>query len=183
MSKVIRTSLGVLLCLSLVACGSSPKKTNKDSRPQTAPQSSGQSQPSANQTGSQSSGANQAVDADGNPISAAAVAAPAQKQIYFTYNSSALESASRAILDQHVAYLLKNPGYKIRVEGHADERGSREYNLALGESRAQTVQRYFNIAGAAGDRVATFSYGEEKPLDAGSSERAWTRNRRVEIIY
>ena len=104
------------------------------------------------------------------------------KVLYFQYNSSAIDERSRIIASRHAAYLGKNGGAKVTLEGHADERGTRDFNLALGERRAQTVAQLMNTAGA-NSKIETISYGEERPVDSAHSEAAWQSNRRVEIKY
>lgn len=104
------------------------------------------------------------------------------KVLYFEYNSSAIDERSRIIATRHAQYLSQNGGARVNLEGHADERGTRDYNLALGERRAQTVAELMNAAGAA-SAIQTISYGEERPADTAHSEAAWQLNRRVEIKY
>ena len=103
--------------------------------------------------------------------------------IYFEYDSSDVKSEDRTTVEAHAAYLVENPGTIITLEGHADERGSREYNLALGERRAQTVQRQMTLIGASPDQIRTVSYGEERPAIDEHDDYSWSQNRRVEIIY
>ena len=103
--------------------------------------------------------------------------------IYFEYDSSDVKSDDRTTVEAHAAYLVENPSTIITLEGHADERGSREYNLALGERRAQTVQRQMTLIGASPDQIRTVSYGEEKPAIDDHDDYSWSQNRRVEIIY
>jgi peptidoglycan-associated lipoprotein len=79
--------------------------------------------------------------------------------------------------------LADNPGLRVRLEGHADERGTREYNLALGERRANAVRAYLLAQGASRSQIEVVSYGEEKPADGGHDEGAWRQNRRVEVVY
>lgn len=102
---------------------------------------------------------------------------------YFDYDSSGIKPEDRDIIVAHVNHLLKNPDIFITLSGHADERGSREYNLALGEQRARSVQRQMSLLGVTGERIKILSYGEEKPAIDDHTEYAWSRNRRVEIIY
>jgi peptidoglycan-associated lipoprotein len=83
----------------------------------------------------------------------------------------------------HAKYLASRGGMKVRLEGHTDERGSREYNIGLGERRAQAVRRALLLQGASESQLSTVSYGEERPAAAGSDEAAWAKNRRVEIVY
>jgi peptidoglycan-associated lipoprotein len=103
--------------------------------------------------------------------------------IYFEYDSSDVKSEDRTTVEAHAAYLVENPDTIITLEGHADERGSREYNLALGERRALTVKRQMTLIGALPDQIRTVSYGEEKPAIDEHNDYSWSQNRRVEIIY
>lgn len=105
------------------------------------------------------------------------------RTIYFEYDSAKLTSESIAILETHGNFIASNGDVSVRLEGHADERGSREYNIALGDRRAQSVRRVLLFQGASSDQVETVSYGEEKPAVSGHDEDAWSQNRRVELIY
>lgn len=107
----------------------------------------------------------------------------ATRVIYFDYNTDAVKSEFTALIQAHAAYLAKNPGRKIRLEGHADERGSREFNMALGQRRSNAVRKATSVLGVADSRVETISFGEDKPKNAGHDEAAWAQNRRVEIVY
>jgi len=103
--------------------------------------------------------------------------------IYFEYNSSDIRSEYRPAIEAHASYLAANPSVIITLEGHADERGSREYNLALGERRAQSVKRQMVLLGASAGQIRQVSYGEERPAVDAHDESSWQQNRRVEIIY
>ena len=99
---------------------------------------------------------------------------------YFDFDQSSLDADTRAALDAQIAR-LKNTNDAIRLEGHADDRGTREYNLALGERRAKAVADYMAFNGIARSRIETISYGEEKPVAVGQNESSWSLNRRVEL--
>jgi peptidoglycan-associated lipoprotein len=101
--------------------------------------------------------------------------------VHFDYDQSDLRADDRAILDAKIPILQANPTVKIRVAGHTDERGSDEYNLALGQRRAATVKRYLIDHGIADARIETISYGEERPIAQGSDESAYAQNRRAEF--
>ncbi len=103
--------------------------------------------------------------------------------VHFDYDSSDLSNADYQTLQAHAQYLSQNPTAKVLLAGHADERGTREYNMALGERRANAVQAYLNSNGAKSSQLDTVSYGKEKPLNDGNDEAAWAENRRVEITY
>ncbi len=99
-------------------------------------------------------------------------------RVFFDYNESDLKAEARSTLDRQAAWLKKYGTAKVTVEGHCDERGTREYNLALGERRATAVKNYLVAAGIGADRVKTVSYGKERPAVVGSNEAAWAQNRR-----
>lgn len=107
----------------------------------------------------------------------------AQKRVHFAFDSSTIDDEARAIIEAHSAYLVTNSQIKVTLEGNCDERGTREYNLALGERRAQAVERMMKVLGVAGSRIKTVSYGEEKPLCQEHDESCWRQNRRAEIGY
>ena len=106
----------------------------------------------------------------------------ATKVFYFDFDVAEFRSADRDVLTYHARDLAANPSKRVRLEGHADERGTREYNLALGERRSNAIMNYMIVNGAARNQVETVSYGEERPADRGATEAAYQRNRRVEII-
>ncbi|MEM8489266.1 MAG: peptidoglycan-associated lipoprotein Pal [Pseudomonadota bacterium] len=110
-----------------------------------------------------------------------AAASAAGKVFYFDFDSSTLRSDVQDALDAHIA-LLKTNNSSVRLEGHTDERGTRDYNLALGERRANSVRDYMVVNGIASYRIETVSFGEEQPNAYGSGEANWSRNRRVELV-
>ena len=102
--------------------------------------------------------------------------------VYFDYNSAEIRDESLPLIMAAAESLTANPASQLRLEGHADERGTREFNLALGEQRAQTVRDLIMLQGVSGNQLDIVSYGEEKPAVVGSGEQSWQQNRRVEII-
>ncbi|WP_370584023.1 peptidoglycan-associated lipoprotein Pal [Motiliproteus sp. SC1-56] len=106
-----------------------------------------------------------------------------QTVFYFDFDRAVVKSEAFEALTAHAQYLLDNPSAKAVLEGHADERGTREYNMALGERRAKAVSRYLTVQGVPGQQIETVSYGEERPAVVGHSEAAWSENRRVELKY
>lgn len=106
-----------------------------------------------------------------------------ERVIYFEFDSSEIREEDRAIVEAHADYLANNSGAHVILEGHTDERGSREYNIGLGERRSQSVQEMLFALGIANSQVEVVSYGEERPAVRGSDEEAWARNRRVEFVY
>lgn len=103
--------------------------------------------------------------------------------IYFDFDQSELRAEYGDLLARHAAQLANNSRVRVRLEGHADERGSREYNIGLAERRAQAVRRMLLIQGASASQIATVSFGEERPASMGNDEEAYSLNRRVEIQY
>ncbi|HWQ95481.1 MAG TPA: peptidoglycan-associated lipoprotein Pal [Gammaproteobacteria bacterium] len=106
-----------------------------------------------------------------------------QRIVYFDLDSSEIKAEDHATVTAHGKYLVSNPNASVTLEGHADERGSREYNLALGERRSNTVRQLLLAEGATAQQIQTVSYGEEKPADPEHNEDAWSLNRRVEFVY
>nr|WP_320049275.1 peptidoglycan-associated lipoprotein Pal [uncultured Desulfuromonas sp.] len=111
-----------------------------------------------------------------------AVAAPTLGTIYFEFDQYTLSAEARDTLAENMRYLEANPSTTLVIEGHCDERGSDEYNLALGERRAVAAQEYLLSMGVTADRLSTISYGEEKPVDMAGTEAAWAKNRRAEFV-
>lgn len=101
--------------------------------------------------------------------------------IYFEFDKADLKPEGRVVLGNMAEWLIKNPGYFLRIEGHCDERGTNEYNLALGERRALVAERFLNALGVPASRTTSLSYGEERPVDPGHNEDAWAKNRRDEF--
>ena len=103
--------------------------------------------------------------------------------VYFDYDSFPLKPEARAVLERNATHLQANKQFKIQLEGHTDERGGREYNLALGQKRAETVRKALTLLGVSDAQLEAVSFGKEKPAGAGSDEVAFAKNRRVEIKY
>jgi peptidoglycan-associated lipoprotein len=103
--------------------------------------------------------------------------------IYFDFDQSTIRGEFHQVLDDHAAFLRQNPSMQILLEGHADERGTREYNMALAEHRGHAVSRYLAIQGVPMETIEVISYGEERPINAGRNEASWAENRRVKIRY
>ena len=121
-----------------------------------------------------------APDGQGGGASAPAGVA---RVIYFDFDSSEIRPEFVSVIAAHAHALARNASIRVRLEGHTDERGSPEYNIGLGERRAQAVRRALLLQGVAESQVATVSYGEERPAVTGQTEAAWAKNRRVEFVY
>lgn len=106
-----------------------------------------------------------------------------QRTIYFEFDRSNVRAQFRPLIDAHAAYIRANPSARVILEGHADERGSREYNLGLGERRGSAVQDLLQAAGVSGSQIEVVSYGEERPVCRSTEDDCWQRNRRAEIVY
>ena len=104
------------------------------------------------------------------------------ERVFFDFDSSDLVDSSKAALTDNVKIMQAHNDVKLQIQGHADERGTTDYNLALGQRRADAIKNHMINQGVAPSRLAVVSYGEEKPLDPGSNERAWAQNRRAEFI-
>jgi len=103
------------------------------------------------------------------------------EKIYFDFDKSDLKPEAQAVLKKKADWLREHPAYSLRIEGNCDERGTNEYNLALGERRANSAKKFLVALGIAEDRIATISYGEERPVDPRHNEEAWAKNRRDEF--
>jgi peptidoglycan-associated lipoprotein len=175
--KVSMHRLMVVLLLvgacALGACASKPSK----------PATSGEQGMASG--GAEGAGASNANAGAGSDDEAAGPQAGllAKRTVYFDFDSSEIKGEGTDIVAAHAKYLAANPGTRVRLEGHTDERGSREYNIGLGERRAQSVRRALLLQGAADTQISTVSYGEERPAVPGHDEAAWAKNRRVEIVY
>ena len=104
------------------------------------------------------------------------------QDIYFDFDKYDLRTDARTTLDRKASFLNQNSSIRVQVEGHCDERGTNEYNMALGERRANAAKQYLTTAGISAGRLSTISYGEERPLDSGHTEAAWARNRRAHFV-
>lgn len=165
----------ITLSAALVACGSSVKLDDVPVEDRTATSTSAQ------KDGATGRGVTP-VQA-GATDSAAAGPSGAAKVIYFDFDSFTIKPEFQGAIEAHAKYLTGNKGRKIAIEGHADERGGREYNLALGQKRSEAVRRSLGLLGVADGQVEAVSFGEEKPAALGSDEEAMAKNRRAEINY
>jgi len=173
-----RVLVAVLIAasLTLAGCKSQPPKTTAPAGPsETAGAASG----GAGQAGAAAAGTVGVDDEAAGP----GAGLLATRVVYFDFDSSEIKGAGTDVVAAHARYLAAHPSTRVRLEGHTDERGSREYNIGLGERRAQAVRRALLLQGASDPQLATVSYGEERPAVTGHDEAAWAKNRRVEIVY
>lgn len=115
------------------------------------------------------------------PTDATGGAGDLARVIYFDFDSFVVREDFRGAIDAHAKRLIATKGKKVVIEGHTDERGGREYNLALGQKRAEAVQKSLTLLGVPGEQIESVSFGEERPAEAGSTEEAWAKNRRAEV--
>ena len=174
--KLIHVLAVAVLSLGLAAC---QKPTKPDTTAGAATGDAG-AQASGVESSATSAGATTAAL---TPQQQALADLKQKSVVYFSYDSSEIEQQYVPVVAAHAAYLVKYPTARVRLEGHTDERGSREYNIGLGERRAQTVRRALLVQGVAEAQITTVSYGEERPAVAGSDEAAFAQNRRVEFVY
>jgi peptidoglycan-associated lipoprotein len=187
MSKGMMKCLVVLCCGALLASGCAKKEMVRQEEP-VAPMIDQTAQPQEVQ---EPSVKEEAVSSQSIKDAPAAIKEDTMRQaaesselatIYFDFDSTVLTQASRDILNKNAGILKGNNTIKIKIEGHCDERGSDEYNLALGERRAKSAMNYLVTLGVKPDRLSIISYGEEKPADPGHDEAAWAKNRRDEFV-
>ena len=174
--------IGMSLALLLSACASKepPReiKVEERSPPPTTTSTTTTTTPTTQGPQGQQAGIATRVDALKDPNS------PLSKRvIYFDYDKDTVKPEFAALVQAHAGYLGQNRTRKVRLEGHADERGSREYNMALGQRRADAVRKATAVLGVGSERIETISFGEDKPKAQGHDEASWAQNRRVEIIY
>jgi peptidoglycan-associated lipoprotein len=168
MKNLVSTVFVLATVAFFAACSSKPEE-----QPAPPPQST------ANTSGADNSG----VTTDSTESQGPSGELLSKRIVYFDLDRADIRADSQSVVAAHAAYLAKNPSQKVRLEGHADERGSREYNIGLGERRGQAVRRALLLQGVAEAQLSTVSYGEERPAVAGSDEQAYALNRRVEIVY
>ncbi|MGB0713456.1 MAG: OmpA family protein [Gammaproteobacteria bacterium] len=175
--------LGVTLALLLLAgCGGDTGIRDSDQAPVEDSVSGTSGRDGYGTGGASSQGAAGAAQFSGHPLDNPQ-GPLSQRVFYFGYDIDEVSANDRAALDAHARYLASNPATIVTVEGHADERGSREYNIGLAERRALNVRRFLLFQGASARQVRVVSYGEERPAALGDNESAWSLNRRVELQY
>lgn len=172
----MRVTQLMLIAMSGLALAGCPKK------PTTLPDASNPTEQTGAETGRTSD-----TDVSGRGTDSSEILREAAQQagtiIYFEYDRAEIKPEFVPIVTAHAKYLNANSANKVRLEGHSDERGSREYNIGLGERRAQAVRRALMLQGVTEAQITTVSYGEERPAVQGSDESAYAKNRRVELVY
>jgi len=175
----MKLKLGSLIVLALVVliagCSSTGDKKDGDVSIEDRGTDAGDSGAVASGATSGTDYSSAALNDPNSPLS--------RRVIYFEYDSAEITYDGQQLLVEHAGYLVANPGTHITLEGHTDERGSREYNIALGDRRALSVERVLELNGVSAEQITIVSYGEEKPAAEGHSDAAWRLNRRVELVY
>ena len=167
MNKTVRVALVALLCVGAAACS---KKQEVKPQPDPANEAVAQTQPS------ETSGKYTPADLNTDPCLR-------QRVVYFDFNKSEIKPEFQQIMACHAKYLQDRPQAQMRLEGNTDERGSKEYNLGLGERRGNAVSSALQANGASASQISVISYGKEKPVCREHNEQCWAKNRRVEIVY
>jgi len=172
----IRIAASLLVLSLLAACASETKKD--EAAPSATPAASSPAAPGA----APSARSTQPGAVTGNALNDPK-SMLFKRSVYYEYDQSAVKTDYRSLVEAHARYLRDNPGATITIEGNCDERGSREYNLALGQRRADGVKSMMTVLGVPDRQVETVSFGEEKPKSQGHDEGAWSQNRRSDIVY
>ncbi len=184
MKKLMRIASMVALSVVLLACGGQSGTTQDED----LFGEYGGGEQGAATSGTGDEGLQQGnTFGEGEAAAGSAASGPAasleNRLVYFGFDQSEVATDYLDMLAAHGRYLASHPDARVRLEGHTDERGSREYNIGLGERRAQAVRQILLLQGAAANQLSTVSYGEERPAVLGSDEEAWSLNRRVELVY
>jgi peptidoglycan-associated lipoprotein len=182
-STAVKCATLVITIALLAACGSSTKLNEVPVEDKQGARVAAPASAASGADGSQV--AERAVTPAALDSNSANAAGPANvaKVIYFDYDSSAIKPEFQSALDAHAKFLNANKARKIALEGHTDERGGREYNLALGQKRSEAVRRALGLLGVTEAQMEAVSFGKEKPANAGSDEASWALNRRAEMAY
>jgi peptidoglycan-associated lipoprotein len=181
---MIKRSLWILaLTAFLTACSSGVKLNEVPVEDKTASAATAPAGPNAASSPVSSAPQSSVAPVLGGMAGSQGVAPAGVNVIYFEYDSFALQPEARAVLERNAAHLQANKQFKVQLEGHTDERGGREYNLALGQKRAETVRRALTLLGVSDAQLEAVSFGKEKPASMGADEAAFAKNRRVEIKY
>ncbi len=175
-----RLLIALVCAIALAGCASRRATTGAEqpapTATDTAATTAGAPADAASASGLESSG-------EGSGVAGPQGGLLSRRVIYFDFDRAEIRTDDAPVVAAHAGYLGRNPGTRVRLEGHTDERGTREYNIGLAERRAQAVRRAMLLQGVAENQLSTVSFGEERPAVTGDEEAAWAQNRRVEIIY
>ena len=193
MKPVIKLMVAVLPLLLLIACGTTEVKEAPEDTGEAVEVSEGGASTTDASEGTRLEDADTADEVESEAaVTDAVEAVPAddadadllsERKIYFDFDLSEIKDEYKAILQAHARYLIANPAVSVTIEGHCDERGTREYNIALGERRAYSTLQFLALQGVDKDQIRVVSYGEERPDVEGHDESAWKWNRRAVLVY
>jgi peptidoglycan-associated lipoprotein len=174
-----KIALAVLMAAFIAGCQTTPDKAPVDDKSGTAAgTTAGTGSTGATTSGTQAGNLQGRMDPRKDPNSPLS-----KRSIYFEFDSFTVADQYKPVIEAHARYMQANRQAKVTLQGHADERGSREYNIALGQKRADAVKRMMQLMGVQETVIETVSFGKEKPRNMGHDEAAWAENRRVDIIY
>lgn len=176
-----RFSIALIAALLVAGCSSGVKLDQAPVEDRSATSTTGSTDASGNASGAAQSGV-KGVDLNGADSKGAGPVG-VERLVYFDYDSYVVKPQFQTLLDAHARFLKANPARKVNLEGHTDERGGREYNLALGQKRAEAVRRSLTLLGVSDSQLEAVSFGKEKPVALGTDEASLAQNRRVELTY
>jgi peptidoglycan-associated lipoprotein len=187
-NKKLRTLLIALPAITLMACSSGPSEEELEAERRNAEAIAQQQVQQEREAAAAAEAQAEAAAAEQlqrarDMIAQEKAELESNQTVYFDFDSAAIKSEFFPVLRKHAEFLVKNPGQNVVIEGHTDSRGTPEYNIALGESRAKTVETFFRNEGVSGSQISVVSYGEEKPAVTGTSEYAFAQNRRSVVVY
>lgn len=177
-----RLLLAVMASVILAACSSTPTKEQDGAAVEDRGGVAGQSQKPPTQTTGPTTTPLAPKGVSGNPLKDPSNIL-SKRSVYFELDSNVVKDEFKPLVSAHARYLQQNRAAKVTVQGNADERGSREYNIALGQRRADAVSKAMQLLGAQAGQIETVSFGEEKPRATGHDEKSWAENRRADIVY
>ncbi|MUK48730.1 peptidoglycan-associated lipoprotein Pal [Aliivibrio fischeri] len=186
LNKLLKSLLIALPVVALSACSSSDSATDSTAGQEST--NAAETQTTNGAEGQTDTTVLSSIEAD-EAMNEAEVRAQAEQElrkvqtVYFAFDNSTISSEYEDMLAAHAAFLSADPSIKVTVEGHADERGTPEYNIALGERRAKAVSKYLQALGVSADQISIVSYGEEKPLVLGQTAEDYAKNRRAVLVY
>jgi len=183
-SVVIKSFLSLMLVIFITACASGVKLNDVpvEDKSGVKPSAEMTSTPAATQADTQPQSKVEPVTSSGSE-SYASGPANTSKVVYFDYDSFSVKPEFQTVIESHAQFMKANPRARLSLEGHTDERGGREYNLALGQKRADAVRQSLSLLGVGSAQIETVSFGEEKPAIQGNNEAAFSKNRRAEFFY
>lgn len=185
-SAITKALLIAIPVLALTACGATSDSSEGKSQTTNTEAEQAQTEGMDTQTGSLDAVEVETLEVEKTPeemMQEKFDALRQQQTIYFDFDKSSVDGEFVELLEAHADYLTKNPAAKVMVEGHCDERGTPEYNIALGERRAKAIVQYLQSLGVAADQMTTVSYGEEKPVDLSRTDAGFAKNRRAVLVY